>query len=99
MLDRARQDRLAPDVQVVEAREEAFADQVARYWVNFATSGNPNGGGLPHWPPISELGPDEVMVLDADGSGVGPWIGNAKAALYAAIYDERVARPLGIAGD
>ncbi|MCB2065998.1 MAG: carboxylesterase family protein [Erythrobacter sp.] len=80
-------------------REEAFADQVARYWVNFATSGNPNGGGLPHWPPISELGPDEVMVLDADGSGVGPWIGNAKAALYAAIYDERVARPLGIAGD
>jgi para-nitrobenzyl esterase len=80
-------------------REEAFADRVARYWVNFATTGNPNGGGLPRWPAIGELGPNEVMVLDADGSGVGPWIGSAKAALYAAIYAERVAGPLGISGD
>ncbi|MEL1249695.1 carboxylesterase/lipase family protein [Aurantiacibacter gilvus] len=76
--------------------EEAFADQVSRYWVNFAATGNPNGGGLPNWPSVDELGPNEVMVLDGDGSGVSEWIGPLKAELYAAIYQDRVATPLGI---
>ena len=75
--------------------EEAFADQVSRYWVNFAATGNPNGGGLPDWPAIGELGPNEVMVLDAGASGVSEWIGPLKAELYAAIYQDRVATPLG----
>lgn len=26
------------------------ADQVSSYWVNFATTGDPNGSGLAHWP-------------------------------------------------
>jgi para-nitrobenzyl esterase len=77
-------------------REEAFADQVSQYWVNFARTGNPNGEGLPYWPRYSELGPNEVMILDADGSGVGPWIGNAKSELYEALYQDRVGGPLGI---
>jgi para-nitrobenzyl esterase len=78
-------------------REEAFADQVSQYWVNFARTGNPNGEGLPHWPVMKDLGPNETMILDADGSGKGPWIGEAKDKLYTAIYNERVAGPLGIA--
>lgn len=77
-------------------REEAFADQVSQYFVNFARTGNPNGSGLPAWPATRELGPNEVMVLDADGSGKGPWIGEAKDRLYRAMYEARVARPLGI---
>jgi para-nitrobenzyl esterase len=76
--------------------EEAFADQVSQYWVNFAATGNPNGEGLPEWPAIGELGPNEVMVLDADGSGVSEWFGQTKADLYAAIYQDRVAGPLEI---
>ena len=79
------------------SREEAFADQVSRYWVNFARTGNPNGEGLPPWPAMKDLGANEVMVLDADGSGKGLWIGEAKDRLYTAIYQERVAAPLGIA--
>jgi para-nitrobenzyl esterase len=82
-----------------DPREEAFADQVSRYWVNFARTGNPNGEGLPAWPAMKDLGENEVMVLDADGSGKGPWIGEAKGRLYTAIYEERVARPLGIAAN
>src|SRR5690606_27268136 len=78
-------------------REEAFADQVSQYFVNFARTGNPNGPGLPQWPAVRELGPNEVMILDADRSGRGPWIGPAKDALYSAMYQARVAQTLGIA--
>ncbi len=83
------------------AREEAFADQVSQYWVNFAASGNPNGvnedeGDLPHWPAVGELGANEAMVLDADGSGVAEWLGEDRIALYDAIFRSRVAQVLGI---
>lgn len=78
-------------------REEAFADQVSQYFVNFARTGNPNGPGLPQWPAMKDLGPNETMILDADGSGKGPWIGEAKDKLYTAMYEARVAEPLGIA--
>ena len=77
-------------------REEAFADQVSQYWVNFAATGNPNGNGLPRWPAIGELGPNEAMVLDADGSGRGPWLSPEKIRLYEAQFQERVAGPLGL---
>jgi len=79
-------------------REEAFADQVSQYWVNFARTGNPNGDGLPYWPAVSELGPNEVMVLDADGSGKGKWLDPAQVELYDALYQDRVGGPMGIKG-
>ena len=34
----------------VGAADRAYSDLVARYWVNFATYGDPNGEGLPGWP-------------------------------------------------
>ncbi|WP_162925165.1 carboxylesterase/lipase family protein [Aurantiacibacter odishensis] len=76
--------------------EEAFADQVSQYWVNFARTGNPNGEGLPQWPAIGQLDANEVFVLDADSSGVAEWFGTTKADLYAAIYQDRVGGPLGL---
>jgi para-nitrobenzyl esterase len=78
------------------AREEAFADQVSQYWVNFARTGNPNGEPLPYWPPVPELAKTEAMILDADGSGKGPWLTEAQNALYEAQYQDRVAGPLGL---
>lgn len=81
------------------AQEEGFADQVSAYWVNFARTGNPNGPGLPHWPSANELTRSQVMRLDADGSGVGPWLTEAQDSLYQALFNDRVATPLGIAAD
>ena len=77
-------------------REEAFADQVSQYFVNFARTGNPNGSGLPHWPTMAELGANQSMILDADGSGKGPWLSPEKTALYRTMWEQRVAGPLGI---
>ena len=77
----------------------ALADQISSYWVNFASSGDPNGDGLPHWPQVGELAPGEVMLLDGDGSGVGPWLTAEQIALYDAIYARDVAAPLGIDTD
>ena len=78
-------------------REEQFADQVSQYWVNFARTGNPNGEGLPYWHGVQELGPNQTMVLDADGSGASAWLGAAKTALFQAQFNSRVVDPLGLA--
>jgi para-nitrobenzyl esterase len=47
--------------------DRALAATMTKYWVNFARRGDPNGAGLPHWPPYRSGG--EVMNF---GSAVGP---------------------------
>lgn len=80
-------------------REEAFADMIAQYWVNFAATGDPNGSGLPRWPEVDELSANQAFVLDADRTGTAAWISPDKIALYAALYRARVAQPLGVSQD
>ncbi len=33
-------------------KDRAIADMMSGYWANFATSGDPNGKGLPAWAPV-----------------------------------------------
>lgn len=42
----------------------ALADQMRRYWVNFAASGDPNGAGLPEWPAYTD--PDRLSLHIGD---------------------------------
>jgi para-nitrobenzyl esterase len=45
--------------------DRALSDLMGRYLLNFAASGNPNGGELPEWPPyITEKG--ATMVFDVE---------------------------------
>jgi para-nitrobenzyl esterase len=50
------------------ADDRRIADTMASLWANFAKTGNPNGVGLPQWPPINVSDP-KVMEL---GDHFGP---------------------------
>ena len=66
--------------------DRRLADTISSYWVNFATSGDPNGKGLPHWPVFDGKKGDRAMVL-GDQVEMGPAPDQARVAFYQAVYD------------
>ncbi|MTB51402.1 carboxylesterase/lipase family protein [Lewinella sp. W8] len=46
-----------------EAVDQKIATDMSAYWVNFATTGNPNGKGLPRWSPFTAK-KERVLVID-----------------------------------
>jgi para-nitrobenzyl esterase len=46
-----------------EAVDHQLAKTMSSYWANFAANGNPNGPGLPEWPPYN-LNTKQIMALD-----------------------------------
>ena len=45
-------DASSPELASTSASDRALAERVSSYWVNFARTGDPNGNGLPRWPPV-----------------------------------------------
>lgn len=79
----------------LNARQQQLADQMARYWGNFAATGNPNGAGLPTWPsynrvstPVQNLSLDAVAPLPA-----GSFQQDHQCALWNGIWATRPAAP------
>lgn len=49
--------------------DRSLSDEIASYWVNFAKSGDPNGGTLPKWPAFTSTSA-QVMNLDDPSKAV-----------------------------
>jgi para-nitrobenzyl esterase len=43
-------DTSSPRLAAASEKDRAMADMISTYWVNFAKTGDPNGGKLPVWP-------------------------------------------------
>jgi hypothetical protein len=66
-----------------------------RYWVNFASGGNPNGAGLPRWPAFGGADPaHQLLRLEAPirAGGVEQL---ERLRVFDAVYDGVRGRPFG----
>jgi para-nitrobenzyl esterase len=61
-------------------RPRALSTKMAKSFLNFVKTGNPNGGGLPNWKPYTKAN-GETMILDDQSALVNNPDGQARKAL------------------
>jgi para-nitrobenzyl esterase len=67
--------------------DHQVSDMLSSYWVNFATSGDPNGKGLAKWAAFDDKKSDRPMVL-GDQAEMGPAPNRAQLAFFEAVYEK-----------
>jgi para-nitrobenzyl esterase len=75
------------------AADRRLADAMSRYWVNFASSGDPNGAALPAWPRFTPDAP-QTLYLD-DPIHAGPVAGLRSLSVFDATYSAVRGAPFG----
>jgi para-nitrobenzyl esterase len=76
-------DNLSSPVPWTEV-DRRLADVMASYWVNFARTGDPNGVGLPAWPPYRDAATGKAQIL---GDTVATEVATMPAARTLAFFD------------
>jgi para-nitrobenzyl esterase len=64
--------------------DDRIADAVQRYWVNFAKTGDPNGGSLPVWPAFA---PSQAFIRFMEDGRVLPATGGLRPAQCELIHE------------
>jgi para-nitrobenzyl esterase len=67
--------------------DHQVSEMLSSYWVNFATSGDPNGKALPKWPAFVDRKSDRPMVL-GDQAAIGPAPNGAQLAFFESVYEK-----------
>ena len=71
--------------------DRALADAMSSYWVNFASSGDPNGAGLPAWPAL-QPNAHERMILGPKIE-MGPALDAGRVTLFNGVAIRRSVAP------
>ena len=66
-------------------RDRELSDQMSQYWANFATTGNPNGEGLPEWPKYDREA-EAAIEFGTDGTAAVSAVRKKKLDLFDAFY-------------
>jgi para-nitrobenzyl esterase len=66
------------------ATDERLSGAIASYWLAFAETGDPNGGGLPRWPAFDAAAP--LAMHFADDVAAGPVPDREKLAFWDGYY-------------
>lgn len=87
--------RLYPDSSSPQAASESLADQIlaermAAWWLNFASTGNPNGSGQPDWPPYRNMNGRAMLLNAAPSAETG--VETAKWLRYNQLFEQLLQR-------
>lgn len=85
-------DHLDQDAWRWSAADRQLAELMASYWTNFAKGGDPNGDGLPLWPPFD--GGDAILHL-SDSVVVDGLPNRDSLQVFDAVYNSVRGKPFG----